>query len=193
MLRFARRSLQVLLTALVAHAAGYGTLRPGDSRHGYLGVYELIVAALSAVALALFLVALLALLADRGRMLVTLVGARPAEASFGRGVASLVCLAFGALVLQESVERSVAMGALVPASAPALIVLNALVAVVLAATVLILLERSCAELVQGLLTRRAKLPRPPARAPRPRTVAALSRRNSLADFRGLRAPPALSC
>jgi hypothetical protein len=187
--RFARRSLQVLLTALAAHAAAYGSFRPGDSRHGYLGIYELTVAALSAVAVGLFLVALVALLAGRGRMLGALVGARDRETSFARAVASLSCLAFGVLAVQESAERSAEMGVLVIAGAPGTIFVNAAVAVVLAATVFVLLERSCVELVEGLLTRRRELPRPPARLSRPRAVSRSRRRNSLADFRGLRAPP----
>jgi len=77
------------------------------------------------------------------------------------------------------------------ASAPAVIWLNALAAIVVVATVVVLLERSCGELIRAFLVSRATFPRAsdcvstPCSAPRTR------RRNSLAEFRGLRAPPLL--
>jgi hypothetical protein len=188
-LRGARRSLQVVLAALAAHTVAYGSLRPDDPMHGYLGVYEVVVAALSAAALIIFVLALLALLAGRGRAFMTLVGARQAEPPFSRRVGSLACCVLGFLLVQESVERSVENGAVVIASAPALIVFNVIVAVMLASTVLVLVERSCAQLAEALLAPRRELPRPPARVWTPRPIFSFGRRNSLAEFRGLRAPP----
>jgi hypothetical protein len=191
-LRFARRSLQVLLCALAAHATAYGSLLPGDSAHGYLGVYELVVAALSAAALGVFVFALLALLSGRERLLRALVGNRAQVLPFANGVALLAASAFGVLVVQESLERSVETGTIGLGGAPAVIVLNALVAIVLVAMVFVLLERSCAGLVHALLANRVALPRAPARVSAPRSTPRPRRRNSLAEFRGLRAPPPLT-
>jgi hypothetical protein len=190
-LRVVRRSLQVLLCALAAHAAAYGSLVPNDSLHGYMGAYEAVVAGLSAAALGIFLFALLALLAGRERLLLALVGRR-ALAPFGHGVTVLGCSAFAVLVAQESLERSVQTGTIGLAGAPLAIVLNAVVATVAVATVFTLLERSCAVLIRALLVRRGGLPRAPGRTPVPRSAPRLRRRNPLAELRGLRAPPALT-
>jgi hypothetical protein len=190
-LRLARRLLQALLCALAAHAAAYGSLLPRDSIHGYLGVYEGVVAVLSAVAVGVFVLALLALMAGRERLLVSLVGRRAGRLRFGNAVGLLGGAALGVLLVQESFERSVETGNIAVASAPAVIWLNALAAIVIVATVFVLLERSCGELIRALLAGRATLPRAPARVLTPRRAPRTRRRNSLAEFRGLRAPPLL--
>lgn len=56
LLRFARRSLPVLVCALAAHAAVYGSLVPSDSMHGYMGVYEAVVGVTWLMALAVLVV-----------------------------------------------------------------------------------------------------------------------------------------
>jgi hypothetical protein len=185
LLRFARRSLQVLLCALAAHAAAYGSLLPNDSSHGYLGTYEGVVAVLSVAAVGVFIVALLALLAGRGRLLRMLVGQPAGSLSFRNRVALLAIAALVVLLVQESIEHSVG------ANAPNGAWLIAPATIVIVAMTFVLLEHSCCQLIRAFLAGPATLPRAPARTTTPRRAPRTRRRNSLADFRGLRAPPFL--
>jgi len=191
-LRFTRRSLQVLLCALAAHAAAYRSLVPSDSMHGYMGLYETVVGALSAVAVGLLMLALVAVLAGRKRPIRALVG-RPAEGlPFTNRVTWLAGAALGVLVVQESLERSFEARTIAVGGAPVGTWLMALAVIVVVATTFVLLERSCGGLICALLNGRATLPRAPARMPTPRSASrGERRRNSLADFRGRRAPPLL--
>ena len=130
-------------------------------------------------------------MAGRESLLILLVGRRASQWPFGNAVGLLAGAALGVLVIQESFERSVETGHIAVVSAPAVIWLNALAAIVIVATVFVLLERSCGELIRAFLERRATLPRPPAFVSTPRRTPSARRRNSLAEFRGLRAPPLL--
>lgn len=189
LLRCSRRALQVLLCALAAHAVAYRSVLPSDSIHGYLGVYEGVVVALLAASVGIFVLALLALMAGRERLLVLLVGRRASRWPSGCAVGLLAGAALGVVVVQESFERSVEAGTIVVAGTPSVIWLNALVAIVVVATVVVLLERSCGELIRAFLVGRATFPQAPVRVSTPRSAARTRRRNSLAEFRGLRAPP----
>lgn len=185
-LRLARRSLQALLCALAAHAAAYGSLLPNDSIHGYLGVYEGAVAVLSAAAVGVFVLALGALLAGRGRLLRVLVGRPAGSLSLKNRVALLAIAALVVLFVQESIEHSVG------ASAPTGTLLIALATIVIVAVTFVLIEHSCCELIRALVVGRRALPRASIRSIAPaRAIRHARRLKPLADSRGLRAPPLL--
>jgi uncharacterized integral membrane protein len=191
-LRSVRSSLAVLVCALTAHAAAYRSFLPHDAVHGYVGVYDAAVGGLSALALASVGLGLLVLLVGKAGTFPALVLGPPRTRPFARSVAALSATGTAVLIVQEYVERAFASGSgLFPGTGVWLV---AFVAIVLSSVVLVLLTQSCDQLILALLAWQARLPRAPARCAVPgRFAPARRRRNSLADFRGLRAPPSLSC
>jgi hypothetical protein len=186
--RFARRSLAVVLCALAAHAAAYGSFLPHDAVHGYVGMYETIVGGLSAVALGLVAATLGALLIGKGDRLQRLIGLPTRRVSFVRSVVVIAASALAVLILQERLERVVANAPGSQGSSGSWAV--AIVAIVLASVVLVVLSYSYHGLVRALLRGKSGLPRALRSSGAPaRSVRGHRRRNSLADFRGMRAPP----
>jgi hypothetical protein len=189
-----RHLLPVALCALGGHLALYRTLMPSAGEHAYFAWYEPLVAGLSVAALVAFAVMLLAALLGRESLRRAVVRvllpatARPVPGTV-RGVRlALASIAF--LVVQETIERTLAEGhAAAAAFGPSQLLLVLAVVAVLAALVA-LVERSCSQLI-ALVAR-----------PRPRAVLRLDalpfpvarpllarRRHPLAELRGLRAPP----
>jgi hypothetical protein len=186
----ARRSLALLLCACGAHAALHRSFLPGDAVHAYFRWYEPVVGALSATALLVFAGLLLSALAGpRGRERVRRL-LRPSQPGLGvQRRAVRLGLATTLLVLvQESVEQSVAAGAPRPAAFPASGIVLLLLATGLLALVVALLERSGRLLLRLVLGAPVRLRRAGPLA-RPAPAAAVRRRNPLALRLGLRAPP----
>ena len=189
--QLARAMVGVLVCALVAHFFAYRSLVPGDGPHGYLGWYELLVCALSGAAVVLVGVTVgRALLGRRDRRLRRLQ-ARSEKVSRRGWLVSLPAASLALLAAQETIERSLASGGLEPPSLSLAMWLVALAAVGLVAASIVLVERSCAELIEAALGQpRPALRRPPARAGLPAYRSCRRRRRSvLSELRALRAPP----
>jgi hypothetical protein len=185
-----RGFLPVLVCSLAAHAVAYRSFVPQDPVHGYFAAYEAAIGGLSALALGALGLVLAALLLGRPGPLRIATCPPSSARSASTRIASLIGLSLAAFFAQEGIERWVASepaGAvgLYPAAS-----LLAVAAIVLAAVLVVALEHSCVRLIGTLLRRRRALPRAPVRpAFTPRVPRNRRRRNSLADFRGLRAPP----
>jgi hypothetical protein len=176
------------ILALAAHGAAYRTFLPRDGVHGYFGWYEPAVGALSLLA-----IAALAVLA--GRVLCSRRRPRgleaPAPLELRRRVVSLVCGGLIVLVVQETVERSVAEGGVAIGGFAPLTWLVVVVVALAGALVLVLLRRGY-ELLELRLA--AAIPagaRVPA-APRPVESEPPCRRSPLAQNGALRGPPLLA-
>jgi hypothetical protein len=184
------RVLPALVCALAAHAAGYRSLTPGDGSHGYLGWYELLVSVMSASAVLLLLVGLAAVLLGRGNSRLDALARRPASASLRKRFASLAAVSLALLLVQETLERSLADGR---PEAPALSLatwLVALGAIGIVAALIALADRSCIQLVEAALAG-SRSPLPAARTSTPWPCFRASRRprrSVLSELR-LRAPP----
>ena len=110
--RLSRRILLAAVCALVAHAAAFGTLWPHDGVHRYFGWYEPLVAALSLGAIAGLALLLAAVVVARARGLrLRLPGLPVADRSLGALTAEIAVSGLVYLVIQESLERSLALGA----------------------------------------------------------------------------------
>jgi hypothetical protein len=178
----------VALCALSAHATLYRSVFPEDGVHGYFGWYEPLVAALSAASLlAVVIAAVAALRGHRSRLVAEFTAVSPTPPSACR----LAALGVVWLTVQESVERSIAIGGFQLASFTRAGWVIVLVTALLAATVLTMLARAGCALASVLRsisfgTRRSKTAtRDARREVRPH----VRRRRALADRRGLRAPP----
>jgi hypothetical protein len=188
-----RHLLPVALCALAGHLALYGSLTPSTGDHAYFVWYEPLVAGLSLVALAL-LAGLLIATTFGGETLrrraVSLLppSSRPVPGSVRAIRLALATLAF--LVCQETIERSLSEGRAAHAAFGPAQILLVLAVVAAAATVVAVVERSCARLIAHVTAPLAlRYERGPAtRFPQPRPFA-IRRRNALAQLRGLRAPP----
>jgi hypothetical protein len=106
---FVRRLPAAVVCALAAHALVYRTLTPADGMHGYFGWYEPVVAVASALCLfGLVVLVAVAVVARRlGRPLRRAV-AEPAPLAVG--ARSLAAASLAVFLLQEALERSVALG-----------------------------------------------------------------------------------
>jgi hypothetical protein len=187
-----RRLLPVLVCALSAHALAYRSFLPRAGVHGYLGVYEALVAVLSTVALgALLLAVALVVMGRRDALSVVLAGRMDATPSVYRAL-WLALSAYAVLAVQESLEAGIgAAQGQAPAFDPGTLAV-AVAALAASATAVALLGRSYRRVVCALLAVRLSRPRPRAiRRARPAPVAT-ARRKPLADFRALRAPPLLT-
>lgn len=186
--------LAAALGAAAGHAALYGAVLPRSGDHAYLGWYQALIGTAGVVVLAgsLLLTALAASRAGRPR------AARIARRLFPRGVAAcplpervavLTASSLVWLVLQESLERSIAAGR------PALAMLGpgGLLVATLGALglclAIALVERLAVRAAQrSLATPLRSLRALPARVRRP-VAPQLRRRSPLATRAGLRAPP----
>jgi hypothetical protein len=188
-----RGALPAAVCALAAHVAAYRTLWPKDGMHGYLGWYEPLVAGLSLAAVAGLLVLLAFVLVARrhGRRFHlpgTPISHRPLSARIG-GMASSG-LAY--LIVQESLERSVAAGTLQLASLTPSQWLVVFVGLGSAALVLALAIQ-VGETAVGSVLRDARVPAEGQTAPAWSVIVAeLLRSRPLALRSALRAPPVLS-
>jgi len=190
--------LPVALCALGGHFVLYRTLSPADGNHAYFGWYEPLVAGLSLASFLLLVVLVLASLAGgegaRARVSPFLVPAVENEVGLALPARTVrLALASGAfLVVQESVERSVAAGHPSPAVFSSGQMLLVLLSLGLLAGIVARVESWCRQLV-SLAVRRAR--QPIVIEPAPLLArwhvwpSRVRRRNPLADRRGLRAPP----
>ena len=188
-----RHLLPVALCALGGHLALYRTLLPSTGDHAYLAWYEPLVAGLTIAGLAAFGAA-----AARGRARPRVAAPRRrARAAAGDRAAAardrprvrlaLASVAF--LVVQETIERTLAEGRARPAAfGPSQLLLVLAVVAALAALVA-LVERSCSQLIAlvarsrtrvALRVRRAVLP---GRAAAPRPAAAIRSPSSAGSAR----------
>jgi hypothetical protein len=184
--------LRVAVVALAAHAVVYHSLLPEDGVHGYLGWYEPLVGGLSAVALLVALVAVLARVTGiAGSWTRRLAPAAGPSRTVSTATAHLAAKAIAFLALQETLERSI------PARSLELVQFTPVEwLVVLCATACIALVLVSAGRGARLLARRLSRPRLVARSPRgsrclPARSISLLAWAPLASFGGLRAPPAL--
>jgi hypothetical protein len=188
-----RRLLGAAVCALATHTLLYGSLTPTDGLHGYFVWYEPLVLALSALSL-LGLAGLLAVaLAARrlGRPLRRSVEAPPPLAASARSIA-VGGLAF--LLVQESLERSVAAGQ------PAFALFTPTQWLLLLAGMAACSAALALALRAAVVAARRLLVAPPSCRVRPAhrgwSLAAVRgrprRRSPLADRLGLRAPPLLA-
>ena len=185
-----RRVPPAVVCALAAHALVYRTLTPADGMHGYFGWYEPVVAAASAACL--FGLAALVAVAVVARRLGRPLRRGVAEAApFAAGARSLGAASLAVFLVQEIVERSVALGhpsvaVLAPSDWLTLLAAVAAVSFLLSAAL-----RLGHEVVRRVLAA-------PPRRVRPRGVAGWSIRTAqairsrpLAGRVALRAPPLL--
>ena len=188
-----RHFLPVALCALAGHLALYGSLVPSTGDHAYFFWYEPLIAGLSLVALALLAGLLLAATIGDGsarRRAVSLLpsATRSVPGSVRAVRITLSSLAF--LACQETLERTLSEGRLAPAAFGSSQILLVLAVVAAAATIVAVVERSCARLIAFVarppmhLRRLTTIPFPAAR------VVRIRRRHPLGRLRGLRAPPA---
>ena len=185
-----RRLLIVLVCSLAAHGVVYRSFLPHDAVHGYLGWYEAVVGVLSAAALAVLGLMLVSALVGKQALFRALTRPSSCPRTAGRHALSLIVASLAVLVAQEGLERRLAASPQAPALPDPGACLVAAVVIVMAALLFVVLEHSCSNLVRTLLARRTALPRAPIRPARsPSAPRHPRRRNSLADFRGLRAPP----
>jgi hypothetical protein len=190
LLRSSRGVVPVALCALAAHAVIYASFWPSDGEHVYFGWYEPVVVGLgAAAALALAVAALLGHGRERTTRLQRFL---PSTDESGAGLAvRTVALARAAVVLlflQETSERSLASRQLTPASFSPSTWCLALAASAGFALLLVLAGRAGARLIERVLAAPTPVDRVVA-AGWPRVPPAPTRRNPLADGRGLRAPP----
>jgi hypothetical protein len=182
--------------ALATHALLYRSLRPSDAVHGYFGWYEPLVGVLSLLAVVGLCVLGLAAVFGRDVRMRGLV--RRAAAAHGLRPALLwrrvALMALLVLVVQESVERSVATGSPGLAVFSASSWLTILIGVLLFAGVVALVARGSVAFVRAALCSAiAAVPRAAVRAVAPGPRARWRRRRSpLGLRRGLRAPPLLA-
>jgi hypothetical protein len=169
-----RRLVPAAICALGAHAVLYGSFRPDDGLHGYLGWYEpvLAVAAIAAV-----------------------VAIRPAplrsRLPIGDTARGLATWALLIVLVQESLERSVRVGhpaiaALTPSGWLVLVIGVTATAFALA------LALRAGQVVFSLVTGGEATRRLPLLVPRKATAVALPAARALAGNVALRAPPALA-
>jgi hypothetical protein len=188
-----RHLLPVALCALAGHLALYGSLIPSTGDHAYFVWYEPLVAGLSLVSLAL-LAGLFAAATIGGESLrrraVSLLPppAQPVSGSVRAVRLALASLAF--LVCQETLERTLSEGRATHAVFGPAQLLLMLAAIALAATVVAVVERSCARLIEFVARPFARFrdAKPLCLFP-PMRPLVVRRRNPLARLRGLRAPP----
>jgi hypothetical protein len=189
-----RRLLPVALCALGGHFALYRSLRPATGDHAYFAWYEPLVVGLTLAALLAFATLLLTAVLGRDALRRAVVRAllpataQPLPASVRAVRLALASVAF--LAAQETFERTLAEGRLVPAVFSPSQVLVVLAVLAALATLVALVERSCSQLIALVVAPR---PRPRSRPaalsfPGARPLPA-RRRNPLAELRGLRAPP----
>jgi hypothetical protein len=186
-----RGIVSVALCALAAHAVLYGSFSPGGAMHGYFGWYEPLVAGLTGLAVLAVGALVLAAALGHGRSRLRAVLPAP-SATPGLQAARLAQAALISLFLQETFERSLALGhPAVPSFAPStwLLVLVSLVAF---AALLVLAGRLGTRIVSLVLGSPRRRLRSLALASPPRLRIAPQRRNPLAERRGLRAPPLLA-
>ncbi len=194
-----RHAVAVTVCALTAHAVAYGSLVPQDGEHRYFGWYAPLVAALSGAALlgvvlALTVALVLGPTSRAASVLRSILPARPSDGSHVAGVLSIASAALVFLAVQESLERSLAAGRpeLVSFAPGTLALLIA--TVVVAAFVVVTVQRLVASLAEVVL--RVVRLRPTRTATTPGrwrgVLLALRPRSPLAVHAGLRAPPLLS-
>lgn len=194
-----RHAAAVSACALTAHAVAYGSFVPQDGEHRYFGWYAPLVATLSGVALVGVLLALTValVLGPTSGAASVLRSVLPARSNGHSRVAGLFSLASAALVflaVQESLERSLVANRLQLVSfAPGTLALLVGI-VVLAAAVVVFVQRLVASLAEVVL--RVLPPRSAHTGPAPRlwrgALLTLHARSPLAVHAGLRAPPLLS-
>jgi hypothetical protein len=188
----------VALCALAAHALIYRSFWPSGGEHSYFGWYESGVAGLGAAALVALIALVLAALLGHGREWTRrLDRLLPAPGEPGASLASrTVALARAAIVflfLQETLERSLSAQQLTPATFSPLTWCLALVASAAFALLLVLAGRAGARLIERVRAGGLRLtPLRPVATPWPWIASVSTRRNPLANRRGLRAPPLLA-
>jgi uncharacterized protein YcnI len=195
--RLASGGVAVLVCALAAHAAVYRSFWPGDAAHGYFGWYEPLVGVLSGTAAAIVVLAIGLGLRARGaepsrRERAILAWLRPWRGPSRLVGTRLAVFSLGALLLQESAERSVGLHHVAFASFQAWSWAVVLASIAVGASVFVSLARRCVEFVEAAFGRERGF-RPAAEPAPPRPVTSARRRpNPLASRLGMRAPPLVS-
>jgi len=183
------RLLAAAVCALVGHVALYQSVLPSDEVHSYLSWYEPMVAGLSLAAV-FGLVGLVAFgLLRPDFRLPRLSAGRP----FDQSAIRLAMSGLAFLLVQESIEQSVATHSASITSIADARWLAVLVAVTASAAALAFLARLGERAVRALLTQRQPRPTRALVAPSwPRALAESRRSRPLTRHAALRAPPALS-
>lgn len=181
--------LAAAVCALAGHIALYRAILPVDGRHGYLSWYEPALAGLSLAAVAALVGLLVLGLLRRDFRLPQLGTGRP----FDQSAIRLAMSGLAFLLVQESVEQSVA------SHSPSIVSiadgrwLAVVVVVTASAAALAFLARLGERAVRALLAQRHSRPVRQSTAPSLPVVRSERRRpRPLARHAGLRAPPALS-
>jgi hypothetical protein len=191
LLKSLRLGPPAVICALATHAVVYRTFWPSDGVHGYFGWYEPLSGALSAVALlalGLMLVFGLAGNAHARRVLAACAaGGRSAPARAYRLALATIAI----LVVQESIETSVAAGRPVLGMFSGASLLFAVAAAAVLSALFVCAARSYERLAERIVARaRSTRHLGGLKAARARRLLLSHRpRSPLADFRGLRAPP----
>jgi hypothetical protein len=175
--------------ALAAHGAAYRTFLPRDGMHGYLGWYEPIIGILSLLALAYLAVVAWRVVRSRQRPRVH-EAAGPLDAR--RRIVSLASGGLTLLVVQETIERSVAERTVAIGGFTPLSWLVVLAVALAGAGVLVLLRRGYELLELRLSGRVPAGSRASAPVMRPAEAEPLRRGSPLAHNGALRGPPLLA-
>ncbi len=178
-----------MVCALVAHAAVYRSLVPDDGLHGYFGWYVPLVAVASVCSLVAVVVGGLC---PRSRAARLIRSCLPARSTAGR-VGTVACLASGGLaflVVQESLERSLAAGEFSPVTFNASMWPVLLVVMVLAAAVVLAVGRTAVVLSERVFSARRLRVRMTRVLSRVGSGRGVVRKSALLGLHaGLRAPP----
>ena len=187
--------LAIAVCALATHAAVYGSLMPSGGAHRYFAWYAPIITALSVLSLVGLPLALaIGVVAGRdSRVANTVASMFPARSREGAALTDVFRLASLALVflaVQETLERSLSTGTLALASFSPSALLALVIALLIAASVVVLLEQAASSLVEAIArTARSATRAPEAARWRSGTSRLLRRIRPLAVHGGLRAPP----
>jgi hypothetical protein len=186
----------IVLCALAAHAAVYGTFAPEASGHAYFGWYAPAVTALSTVSLVLLPLAFAASVGAAPirvrRAARRLLAGRAADlGGTRRRAASLAVGSFGFLVVQETLERSFSTNTFSLPHFGASTWLLLVAAVATAAGLVTLVGRAVDGLVAGLIGLSPRRRSLASAGVRPRLAARTCRPRPLAIHGALRAPPLL--
>ncbi len=189
-----RHLLPVALCALGGHVALYRSIRPASGHHAYFAWYEPLVAGLSLAAVVVFGGLVLTVLLGRHRARSAALGfllpaTTQADTTTRRATRlALASLAF--LLVQESLERSLAAERLMVAELRPVEILTVLVVLAGLAALLALAGRSCSQLIEFVARRVATSHRRETSVRYSRLRPTIGRRrNPLADLQGQRAPP----
>lgn len=185
--KLGRGVVAAALCAQVTHAVVYGSVVPTTGEHAYMRWYTPLLAVLSVGALAFVPVAIVVSALARRRLPVAALLPSRTQGEGIRDAARLVVMSALVLLLQESVERTAASGAIHVAMFSPFTLVVATLVLVIASGAVVALERTLDALAGSLDS--VSGPHGSARAPWAAKTARRGRTRPLSSHAALRAPP----